>query len=81
MKTKMTVLRGLKLREYRKNKKLSLRQMADLVSKKLGRDVSYASINRYENGSACDMDVLIAICSILDVDALKLLEECMNEAA
>lgn len=79
MKTKATILRGQKLKEARNAKDYSLRQFADLVSKKLGREISYASIRRYEEGSACDMDVLIAICKILDLDPIKLLEECMNE--
>lgn len=82
MKSTATILRGLKLKEARIKKDLSLRQLAEKVSEKLGsgRSISYGAINRYEEGSACDMDVLFVICEILDLDALKLLDECMKEA-
>lgn len=80
MKTKVTILRGQKLREARIAKNLSLRQVSALLSEKLGRDISYSSIKRYEDGSSSDMDVLIELCKILDLDAIKLLDECMKEA-
>ena len=76
----VTKLRGQALKIARKNKKISLRDMADLVSKKLGRELSYGSIRRYEEGSACDMDTLFAICEILDLDAIQLLDECTKKA-
>lgn len=80
MKTKATVIRGIKLKDARLQKKLSLRTLAEKTSIILGTPISYASIRRYEEGSACDMDVLIAICQVLDLDPIKLLDDSMKEA-
>ena len=80
MKSKATIIRGKKLKEARNNKKISLRTLAEKVTEETGNSISHASINRYEEGSACDMDILFAICRILDLDPIKLLDESNAEA-
>ena len=78
MKTSSTIYRGKRLKELRENKNLSLRELADLVSKKLGTSLSHSAIRRYEEGSACDIDILKAICDVLDYDIIELMKECLE---
>ena len=74
MKTKSTIFRGKRLKELRESKNLSLRELADRVSKLMNNQISHSSINRYEEGSACDIDVLKAICDVLDCQPGDILE-------
>lgn len=80
MKTKLTSIRGKKLKELRENKGYSLREVAEKASKYMDDDtnISYGSIKRYEDGTACDLDILMAICKALDYDPIKLITETMQ---
>jgi len=78
MKTNSTIYRGKRLRELRESKDLSLRELTERVNTILSEPISHSSIKRYEEGSACDIDVLIAICNVLDYDMITLLQECIS---
>lgn len=78
MKTNSTIYRGQRIKEMRENKKLSLRELAELVSKELGAPLSHSAIRRYEEGSACDVDILKAICDVLGYDIIELMKECIE---
>lgn len=78
MKTNSTVYRGRRLKELRENKNMSLRELAERTSKIYGESISHSSIKRYEEGTACDVDILSAICNVLDYSMIELLQECIE---
>ena len=60
---------GMKIRMYRKNKNMTLQQLADRIHK------SRASVSKYETGEvSMDIETLVEIAAALDVSPGRILD-------
>lgn len=71
---------GTKIKDKRIEKEMSLRDLAERASVIYGKPISHVSLLRYENeGRSMDIDVLLALCEVLELNFGDFLNECIEE--